>query len=295
MKIAICAIIKNENLYLREWIEYHKRLGFDKIIIYDNNPVDGEVPHQVIGDYVMDGYVDVHNIRGYEWLVDYEKNITVQKVAYRKCINEYKDTYKWIAFIDIDEFITIADKEPQDIHELFKKYKYEDMGYEQLLMHWYLIGDLQINYNDKPVQSRFFEHKSYRDVTSTMSEEHIKSILRTDALGDRDIIAHCVNGAYSCDEHGNWIVPGDYGVLAKVINVTHDIIYVKHYWSKSLWEHLSRQRNICKESYQLDNRIGDYKQINGWTDEHQKILNKFIEYVDNVEDISVNVKIKRKV
>lgn len=37
MKIAICTIVKNENHYIRNWVSYHLRLGFDTIYLYDNN------------------------------------------------------------------------------------------------------------------------------------------------------------------------------------------------------------------------------------------------------------------
>ena len=36
--VAICLIIKNETLYLDEWIDYQVALGFSPIYIYDNSP-----------------------------------------------------------------------------------------------------------------------------------------------------------------------------------------------------------------------------------------------------------------
>ena len=42
MSTAICAIAKNENLYLKEWVEYHKNIGINKIFIYDNNGLTSE-------------------------------------------------------------------------------------------------------------------------------------------------------------------------------------------------------------------------------------------------------------
>ncbi|WP_368044404.1 glycosyltransferase family 2 protein, partial [uncultured Desulfovibrio sp.] len=33
---AVCLIAKDEEYYLKEWCEYHLRIGFDSIIIYDN-------------------------------------------------------------------------------------------------------------------------------------------------------------------------------------------------------------------------------------------------------------------
>ena len=37
MKVAIIAIAKNENLYINEWLDYHFKLGFDNIIICEND------------------------------------------------------------------------------------------------------------------------------------------------------------------------------------------------------------------------------------------------------------------
>ena len=42
MKTLLCVIVKEENCYLEEWINYNKLLGFDKILIYDNNDKYGE-------------------------------------------------------------------------------------------------------------------------------------------------------------------------------------------------------------------------------------------------------------
>ena len=36
-KIALVTMAKDEDLYLQEWIDYHLKLGFDDIFIYQNN------------------------------------------------------------------------------------------------------------------------------------------------------------------------------------------------------------------------------------------------------------------
>ena len=33
----ICCIIKNEHLYIREFVEHHLKIGFDKIYLFDNH------------------------------------------------------------------------------------------------------------------------------------------------------------------------------------------------------------------------------------------------------------------
>ena len=63
MKVALCAIGRLENNYIREWVEHYKMLGFNHIFLYDNN-YDGEEHFEdVIGDYIDSGFVDVINYR----------------------------------------------------------------------------------------------------------------------------------------------------------------------------------------------------------------------------------------
>ena len=51
MKICICTIVKQENKYILEYIEYYKNFGVDKIYIYDNNNINGEYFDNIILDY----------------------------------------------------------------------------------------------------------------------------------------------------------------------------------------------------------------------------------------------------
>ena len=64
IKICLCAIVKNENRYLREFIEYYKKLGYNKIILYDNNEKNGENLKEVIKDYILKNFVQIFDFRG---------------------------------------------------------------------------------------------------------------------------------------------------------------------------------------------------------------------------------------
>ena len=94
---VICAIAKNENAYLYEWAEYHLSLGFSHIYVYDNNDVDGERVDDVFANTEIASKISVFDVRGKRF---------VQKNVY----NEFyaKGQFDWCAFIDIDEFITLA-------------------------------------------------------------------------------------------------------------------------------------------------------------------------------------------
>ena len=42
IKIALCTMGKQENLYVKEFIYYYKKLGVDTIFIYDDNDYNTE-------------------------------------------------------------------------------------------------------------------------------------------------------------------------------------------------------------------------------------------------------------
>ena len=42
IKAGICTLCKEENLYIQEFIDYYRDLGYNHIFIYDNNDIDGK-------------------------------------------------------------------------------------------------------------------------------------------------------------------------------------------------------------------------------------------------------------
>lgn len=92
-KISICAIFKNESLYLREWIEYHKIVGIEHFYLYNNNSEDDY--DSVLASYIADGIVTL-----IQWPMTQG-----QTQAYNDCIENYAHETEWLSFIDIDEFI----------------------------------------------------------------------------------------------------------------------------------------------------------------------------------------------
>ena len=92
-KVAICAIFKNEALYLREWIEYHKTVGVEHFYLYNNNSEDDY--QTVLAPFIADGSVT---------LTQWPQN-QAQMQCYHDGIERFKGESEWLAFVDIDEFI----------------------------------------------------------------------------------------------------------------------------------------------------------------------------------------------
>ena len=48
--ISICLLTKDENKYLKEWVQYHLSIGIDHFYIYDNNS-DQSVRDTILRDF----------------------------------------------------------------------------------------------------------------------------------------------------------------------------------------------------------------------------------------------------
>ena len=42
LKVCLCTIGKKENVYASEFVDHYKKMGYDKIFIYDNNDIEDE-------------------------------------------------------------------------------------------------------------------------------------------------------------------------------------------------------------------------------------------------------------
>ncbi|MDR0449401.1 MAG: glycosyltransferase family 92 protein [Rickettsiales bacterium] len=92
-KLSITAIAKNEGAYFKEWIEYHRMLGVEKFYIYDNESTDNT--RSVLTPYMKSGLVEYKFWPGQR----------VQLQAYWDSIKKHKYATKWMAIIDLDEFL----------------------------------------------------------------------------------------------------------------------------------------------------------------------------------------------
>jgi hypothetical protein len=120
--IAICAIFKDEARYLLEWIGFHRMIGVDHFVLYDNASTDDGAAlirrspfarHVTLVDWPMPGG---------------------QLPAYADFIAHHARRFTWAAFIDLDEFIHPL--ETDSIRPLLPRYD----GFSGVLMHWLLFG-----------------------------------------------------------------------------------------------------------------------------------------------------------
>lgn len=93
MYLSLCLIVKDENSYLQEWLDYHILLGVEHFWVYDN---ESSIPvKETLKPYLDSGWVTVHTIEGKGR----------QLFAYDHCLRTHGSDSRWIGFIDTDEFI----------------------------------------------------------------------------------------------------------------------------------------------------------------------------------------------
>ena len=93
--LALVLIAKDEGSYIKEWLDFHIKQGVSQFIIYDNGSTDNF--HEVLAPYIEAGTVNYETIKGKRRQVD----------AYNMSLNKYGHKFRYMGFIDTDEFIYI--------------------------------------------------------------------------------------------------------------------------------------------------------------------------------------------
>jgi hypothetical protein len=107
-ELAVCAIFREEAPFLDEWISFHLGIGASHFYLYNNFSSDNF--REVLAPWIARGVVTLT-----DWPVE-----VGQLSAYRDCLGRARRECKWLAFIDIDEFLF----SPQltDIRDILKRY-----------------------------------------------------------------------------------------------------------------------------------------------------------------------------
>lgn len=279
MKVGVCAIVKNENLYLRDWVDYHLRLGFDKIFIYDNNNV--EKPELVIYDYLINGKVSItkwENQTNPNGDSTMNRHIYNQISSYNDCIKNNQD-FDWIAFIDVDEYIRISGS--LSIKDIISGNIYQER--DAVLLSWRMMGEPSaLYYENIPVQERF--SKQLNGVyAGVQGYEIIKSFVNIRSgvtFSEQLYNNHSPNTKNACTATG-YHLPWWDGECQRVNPPCYEVMWIDHYYTKSLTEYLIKSITSTHRYYNdnwidFDDCINQYKNLNGWSDEHEKVYQDFL-------------------
>lgn len=261
--IALCVIGRRENRYACEFVEHYKAIGFDHIIIIDNNHDGEERFEDVLHDYIADGFVEI---------INYRNKQGYQSPAYSAVYRKYSRRYRWIAFFDFDEYLTLV--YDTDIHALMRRYE----DYDCVFFNWMNYGDNGLLRDDgRKLQERFTEplpfdsHVQYQD---RIDNDHVKCVLRggldnvcffsTPHVPDSPKMRCCDSLAEPCHQ-------------TPFHSYCFDVAYLKHYltktveeWCLNKWQKgTGNKENI--EAFR-SHYVGRFFGYNEWTQEKDAIM-----------------------
>ena len=151
--IHICAIIKNETLYVRDWADYHLNLGIDRITLYVHE--QNTEPYRNILPY--------REVELVEWNYPIADDFRPQIRAYEDFAGKNQRDEDYTFFIDVDEYITppANNAAPQSLTALIDKMN--DLNRDGFVMPWVNYNaNGRLRYEDKPVVERFKQISPYR-------------------------------------------------------------------------------------------------------------------------------------
>ena len=214
--LAVCAIAKNEGPYFKEWIDWHQRMGVQKFYVYDNESTDKT--KEVLEPYIQAGIVE------YKYWPGYRR----QLAAYDDCLARHRFSARWIAFIDLDEFIIpVKDASIPDFLR-----RMEDFAAVEV--NWLVYGS---GGQTKKMPGGVMERFRFHSVPKHTLNRHVKSIVDPrrvfTMIGCHE--AAKISG-YIADSHGQ---PVKKNFRQRVPQ--QDVIRINHYAVRSYEEFIEKQ------------------------------------------------------
>lgn len=218
-ELSIAAIFKDEAAYLKEWIEYHKLVGVEHFYLYNNDSQD---------DYltILQPYIEQHEVELIQWnqkATSWENWIYhVQPQAYTHAINLAKHQTKWLAIIDIDEFL--APITTNYVPEILKEY--EDFG--GIGFNWKIFGHSWLW--TLPTNKLLIEALNLRAPDSWPTHLGVKSIVRPDRVLRVEHPHYVVykEGFFHVNSKKQPLIDHE----GRTNGVYYDVLAINHYWSR---------------------------------------------------------------
>jgi hypothetical protein len=124
--LAACCVFKNEDRYLREWIEYHRMVGVQRFYMVSNDDDPGS-SRALLQPYIDSGEVI------FEWRPG-GPFVNLQTTIYLDVLIAATDQVRWLAFLDMDEFLLPV--EGDSVAAVLAEYE----QYAALAVNWACFG-----------------------------------------------------------------------------------------------------------------------------------------------------------
>ena len=177
MRVYIITSAKFEECYIEEWVQYHLNIGFDKIIINDNNPKDYKYQLKDIlkkyidaGQVIIERYYDMYIHEG-----DPEEEFPK---IYTCLYNKYKDEFDWCAKLDIDEYLEIPETN-NDVKKFLSQKKFNNVLSICIPSNLYCIKE-EYKHKYTRLKNNKYKFENITDNEKYIKRWHFKSIIKSD-------------------------------------------------------------------------------------------------------------------
>lgn len=214
--LAVCAIAKNEGPYFKEWIDWHLSKGVEKFYIYDNESTD--CTKEVLAPYIESGIVDYTFFPGHRR----------QLAAYDDCLDRHRTDARWIAFIDLDEFIVPV--QDRTIPEFLNRFE----DFPAVEINWLIYGS---GGAEKKLPGAMMERFKCHSKPEHPLNRHVKSIVNPRRVFTMTGCHEATRiSGYAADSHGAPIKKN-----FRDREPQQDVIRINHYAVRSYEEFLEKQ------------------------------------------------------
>jgi hypothetical protein len=244
---AICAIFQNEAPYLKEWIEFHKIVGAKHFYLYNNFSQDDYLT--VLKPYVSSGMVEL-----FDW-TEPDFQSYGQRMAYMDGIHKARGNVKWLAIIDIDEYLV------PKTHETIPEFllQFEKPGIGGVGINWQMFGTSYVStINENQLLTEVLTLKA---VEEHSENEHIKSIVRPEYVIEPPGV-HNFNY-----REGYFQFNTDHEAFTGAISpyIATDKMQINHYWAKDEEffnsVKIPRRLNWGESMENIDNRLNALNKV----------------------------------
>ena len=242
MIVHLCCIVKDEELYIEDWMLYYYNLGVDFIYIYNNDNDKTILPNLLYKSNKLKDFT--YNFIIIPW-------INNQNDAYRHCWNRFSKDFDWLILNDIDEYIDLNGCS----NGFFKKLKNEEIletDYEkytnikQLLEHYKdskLLSLKWIIYDDNDLIERDMSKTVFETFTrknNKTDDKSYKSIFNKNLIKKFD-----TNAGHGLIENKWYTNPINNKETRNTDKIKYDVLenepFIRHIITYSLKEYLDQK------------------------------------------------------
>jgi hypothetical protein len=226
--IGLVCIAKDENQYFDEWIRHHLKVGFDRVIIYDNNSKEAI---EIAAD--LNNLVDI-----IQWN---DSDFGSQSRAYMHACKRYEN-YQYLAFFDVDEFYMSTGMDIKaDLINLNNPIA--------LGIYWRIYGNPEPFETRQPVESYNYWHR----------DKHIKSIIQPNYIKS---FPDPHKAELIDEKKGMYIDENNNQILNPIGLHTSNSIWIKHVFTRSRQEFAEKMQRGDANTREKNRTWQDFQHYN---------------------------------